>query len=651
METTKRTIILLLLALLTAGSTHSAEKQTAGSSDTRTASCLVKITCDPAILPLNLETLDYLLHSSGVGGRACREVLGIPPDQDYDLFTVEYVQSFSSDEFGGSGQSPGDSRKPPSPTIEGGMDEDEYAMMMDAEMTLPMMGQSGRYSRPGRTARSTRRIPSTGRAMTATSAGPEIERAYLFSLNVHLPEDVKPIAKEFMQILLAYLRESLHEAHNAYFSDIKDLLEEAESRRDRARSRLEEVFKQVKTVGSPPEIKQNPANAAVYERLEEIVDLSSLEASTSFADVLDLLKNSVDPPLQIQPNWRDLLENAEIEPTTPAGMDPLTDIKLRKALEILLDGISGDFAEVGYVVDEGVILIATPDSLPSNMVPGVYDIPALAYSPGSARELIETIQNTIDPKSWFELGDFGEATITPYPRQRPKKLAILQTHENHQKIWRFLQNIDIDIPSGSPSDIPREMLLGEKENLLAEKQNLEMELARAQGRIPAIDVQIIRIKKEIEEKVQNDQISRELRKILDLQIRHLESVKRLAESGRAQPGQVADAEEKVARANIELAKRRDQIGASAGSELLIQFTNELATMAIDMAEKKAMLEVVKKQLDQMQQQLTVGDMRDPQVSRIRMAAQALEIAERHVNKLNTRLVNLQRPMVSVLGEN
>ena len=655
METAKRMIFLLILVVLVISPVQSEEKQQENISNTRNASCLVKITCDPAILPLNLDTVDYLLHSSGVGGRACSEVLGISPDQDYDLFNVEYIQSFSSEEFGGASQSSGDSRKPPSPMIEEGMDEYEYAMMMEMEMEMEMgnsmMGRSVRSPRSRQPARSTRRTPPTGRAITSTFSGPEKGRTYLFSLNVHLPEDVKPMAKEFMQILLAYLRESLHEAHNVYYSDLKDLLKEAESRRDQARSRLEEVVKQIKAVGSPPEIEPNPAYTAVYERLEEIVDLSSLEASTSFADVLDLLKNSVAPPLQIQPNWRDLLENAEIEPTTPAGMDPLTGIKLRKALEILLDGVSSDFAEVSYIVDEGVILIATPDSLPNNMVPGVYDIPALAYSPGSASELIETIQNTIDPESWFELSDLGEATITPYPRQRPKKLAILQTHENHQKIWRFLQNIDIDIPTGSPSDIPQDMLLGEKDNLLAEKRNLEMELARARGRIPAIEVQIVRIKKEIEKKIQDDQISRELRKILDLQIRHLESVKKLAESGRAQAGQVADAEEKVARANIELAKRRDQIGASAGSEQLIQFTNELAKLAIDMAEAKAMLDVVKKQLDQTQQQLTVADMRDPQVSRIRMAAQALEIAERHVSELNNRLVNLQLPNVSVLGGN
>ena len=452
-----------------------------------------------------------------------------------------------------------------------------------------------------------------------------------------------------MKALVDNLRESLHEAHHAYSNDLEASLEDTESRRDRARSRLSDAMEQVKGVGPPPEIKQNPNDAAVNEQLEQIVDLSYLEASMSFDEVITVLEQSVDPPLQIQPNWKDLLEKAEVEQTTPAGVDPLSNIKLRKALEILLSSVSNDFSELGYVVDEGVIIISTIESLPNNMVPCVYEIPALAYSAGSAKELAKAIQNTIDPVSWFELGDAGKGTITPYPSQQPRKLAILQTYENHQKIWEFLQSITIDIPAGIPSDVPVEMLLSEKSDLLREKQNLEMELARVQGRMPAIEEQIKRIKMEIEEKVQVDQVSEELRNILALQVRYLEGAQKLVDSGTMSTSGLADAEEKLARARIELAKRSEQIGASAGTDQLTKFSNELAMLAIDIAENKAMLKIVSDQLNRTEQQLTAGDMSDPQISRIRMTAQALEIAERRINELNARLVNLQLPRVSVLG--
>jgi hypothetical protein len=658
MVTAKRIFFLLILAILVISPVQSEEKQTVPTSNTRTANCLVKITCDPAILPLNLETIDYMLRSSGVGGKARREVLGLSPDQDYNLFTVEYVPSSASNDLGGVGLPPRDSRSGRSSISQEGMDEYEYAMMMEAEMRkamsdkgIPMTEKtpSTGSSRGNRYSGGTRRTPSTGRTIAATPDIQETEKTCLFRLNVHLPEDAKPAAKEYMKALVNNLRVSLLEAHSAYSNNLKALLEDAESRRDNARTRLAEAMKQVKTVEPPPEIERSPADAAVYERLEQIIDLSDLTPSTSFAEVVDKLKNSVDPPLQIQPNWKGLLENAEIEPTTPAQMDPLTAVKLRKALEILLADVSSDFARLKYVVDDGVILIGTADSLSDKMVTRVYDIPALAYSPGSARELVEAIRNTVDPESWTESGGVGEGTIIPYPSQQPRKLAIFQTYENHQRIWKFLQSITIDIPLGTPPDISEKVLLDDRSSLFREKQNLEMELARLHGRMPAIEEQIRRIKDEIDEKVQDDQVSKELNKILNLQVMHLGAVQKLAESGRVQETEIADAEEKVARARIELAKRREQIGVSAGTDQLAKLNNELATLAIDMAEKNAMLKVINKQLDQTQQQLTAADVSDPQVSRIRMAAQALELAEHRVNELNARLVDLQIPIVSVLG--
>ena len=449
-----------------------------------------------------------------------------------------------------------------------------------------------------------------------------------------------------MDALVNNLRQSLTDAYRAYSKDLETLLREAESWRDHAQSQLAEAMEQVKAVGPAREIEQNPADVVVYEQLEQIVDLSMLSVEMPFAEVISELKNSVEPPLQMQPNWKDLLENADVEPMTPAGMDPLAGIKLRKALEILLAGVSGDFAELKYVVDEGVIQIATADALPNKMVPRVYEIPMLAHSAGNSKDLAEAIQQAIEPDSWFDMSEMGEGTIGIY---LGNKLVVLQNIDVHRKIKEFLRSITINVPAGIPVDIPVEVLFSEKNNLLREKQNLEMELARLQGRMPAIEEQIKQKKKEIDEKVEADLVSDELKKILTLQIAHLEAVKRLFEKGGAPGTEVVDAEEKLARAKIELARRREQIGASTGAEQLTKFSNELATLTVDLAEKRAMLEIIRNQLDQTEQQLTAATMFDPQASQIRLATQAFEIAERRVNELSTRAVNLQSPTVSMLG--
>ena len=321
----------------------------------------------------------------------------------------------------------------------------------------------------------------------------------------------------------------------------------------------------------------DPEDVAVYEQLEQTVDLSNLSASMSFDAVIQALEESVEPPLQIQPNWKDLLENAEIEQTTQAGMDPLTGVKLRKALEVLLAGVSSEFAIVDYVVDEGVIVIATDITLPQKMLTRVYDITDLVGEPANyggmqgmmmgrmmgqmsgggggmmgggmgggyggggmsggmggygggmgggmmggmgggmmgggmmggmggmgggygggmgsmggmsggygggmggmsggygggmggmgggygggmmgggmmgggmmgggqggymqAQSLVQLVQESINPDSWFDLSDTGDGTITPYPTQQPKKLAVYNTHEVHIEIEKLLTEL------------------------------------------------------------------------------------------------------------------------------------------------------------------------------------------------------------------
>jgi len=643
METTKRMTILLMAAVLATSPIQAAEQQKARLSETRTASCLVKVTCDPAILPLNLDTVNSLLRSSAVGGKAARQVLDVSPGQVQDLFTITYVQELTSQ------AAPRSSRGRSSVFEDGGMDEYEYAMMMEMEGQYGVeMGRS-RPARPTRSSRSrgssgpTQRTPRTPRTI-ATSAIPSDARTYLFSLHIQLPEEVRPAAKEFMNALVDNLRQALTDAHHASKQELQIKLDFAQSQRDHAQSQLAKAIGQTESTSPTPAI--NPANEAVYAQLEEIVDLSNLEPQTSFADVIEMLENSVSPPLQIQPNWKDLLEKAEVEPTTPAGMDPLNGVKVRKALEILLAGVSSEFAELNYVVDEGVILIATEDTLPDMMETRVYEIPALAYSAGAARELAKAIQENIDPESWYDLADIGEATISIY---LGRKLAILQTPENHQKIQQFLKSMTKDSPVGIPPEAPTDMLMSEKYDLLREKQDLEREIARLKARPPAIDEQIKRTTQDIREKINDDPIGNELNHILELQRQQLEAVKRLVDDGRSSAVELANAEEKLARTRIEIAQRRELLSRSAGGDQLVKFSNELATLTVDLAEKEAMLKVINDQLGQTEQQLMVATISDLQVTRIRQATQILEDADRRVNELNSRMADLQSPTVSVIG--
>jgi type II secretory pathway component GspD/PulD (secretin) len=223
-------------------------------------------------------------------------------------------------------------------------------------------------------------------------------------------------------------------------------------------------------------IGRSPADAAVYKQLDEIVDLTQLTPEMPFSEAIEVLKNSVAPPLRIFVNWRDLYDNADIDQTTPIHMDPISAIPLRKALGLLLEAVSGGFANINFIVEGGVITIATTESLPSEMETLVYDItdligrPADFYTPlggtitapavgeagteqlgeqeqitrdqiiteaaTRAANLVLLIQQTIQPLSWVEQG--GEGSVTVYEN---KKLIIYQTREVHNRIEKMFEEL------------------------------------------------------------------------------------------------------------------------------------------------------------------------------------------------------------------
>jgi len=112
---------------------------------------------------------------------------------------------------------------------------------------------------------------------------------------------------------------------------------------------------------------------------------SSFKPDMPFSEAIDILRNSTVPKLNIAVLWKDLEENADIYRETPIGMNGLSKVPLKTHLKILLMSVSGGVGKLGYVVDEGIIIIATRDSLPRKMVTRIYDITDLASEPANYR--------------------------------------------------------------------------------------------------------------------------------------------------------------------------------------------------------------------------------------------------------------------------
>jgi len=238
-------------------------------------------------------------------------------------------------------------------------------------------------------------------------------------------------------------------------------------------------------------IGQEPASASVEKQLDQVVNLPGLSPEMPLREAINLIKNSVSPPLNITVQWGDLYNNANIEQTAPINMDPLTNVPVRTALDLLLRSVSAGLARLGYVVQDGVVIVATTTQpVPTiNMPIRVYDVTVLLGRPadyyvssssgqgqggggqsqsgGSSggsgggyyqetfnetdtdldratlltdaqnrmTELINLIQDTIDTESWDVAGG---ASITAYGTN---KLVVRQTLKNHRDIEELLKNM------------------------------------------------------------------------------------------------------------------------------------------------------------------------------------------------------------------
>ncbi len=132
-------------------------------------------------------------------------------------------------------------------------------------------------------------------------------------------------------------------------------------------------------------VPNRSVNAMAYSQLAGTVDLSAINFHTPFSQAIEILQNSMHPSLNIVVLWRDLSENASVERDTPVCMEGLSGIQIRTALELLLRAVSSSTSQLGYIIEGGVIIIATRDSLPVKRVTRVYDISDLVAEPANYR--------------------------------------------------------------------------------------------------------------------------------------------------------------------------------------------------------------------------------------------------------------------------
>jgi hypothetical protein len=319
-------------SVVTAGQQQATQRK---PPETRSASCIVRIAVDPVIMPLDPATVQGLLYSSGVAGAAVRETLQ-RDSMDYPsekLIEMEWLNESSPR----SSQSSAWNEQE-------GYDADMMRQLQEiygGEYARQLFGQDSttreEQNRPaGRTSPSAVRSgPASGHGQSAT-----------IRLSVHLPDGVPPVADEFLRATISNLRSSLSHAYDVYIGNLDDQLSQARHQYNSY---------------ADFEAREGGTNEAarIREQLERVVDLSALTPEMPIAEAVSILRKSVDPPLNIVVLWNDLMDNLQVEPSTPINIDGMASVKLGTALDLLVKGLPSVNAKAMWRIKGDAIVIAT----------------------------------------------------------------------------------------------------------------------------------------------------------------------------------------------------------------------------------------------------------------------------------------------------
>lgn len=142
----------------------------------------------------------------------------------------------------------------------------------------------------------------------------------------------------FANRLAAYMGHTMEAYFEQTYESLHHRLDKLDDQKFEAAHRLKTLRAQ--TVNTP---KMSPARQVLQNQLDTIIDLGEFTPELPAAAAFDILRESVSPPLNLVVLWKDLFENAEIEPTTPIDMDGTPQVSLGTALDVLLKALGGGF--------------------------------------------------------------------------------------------------------------------------------------------------------------------------------------------------------------------------------------------------------------------------------------------------------------------
>ena len=577
---TRIRLILTVLVLFMAGSFAMAAEN---GSDTSRASCLLKITSDPAVMQLDEVIIEQLILSSGVAEQARVDILQLSQknaDGCYDILIVPLARqttpnvrptatarTSSSKRSGGlsMGMMPGGGMPvmPDSPENAGG------GFGGGSFGGSGGMGGMGGYGYSGGAAKP--RTPSRSTAMPAAFNADQ--QTLLFKLEVDLSNCGEPVAEEFLAALINNLEAVFDHAYRMRMEQLSQALEAAKEQQADALARINIA------------VGKTEDDLATEKQLETKVNLSKLTIDTSFKDAIDMIRKAVDPPLKLVVIWSDLSNNAFIHPDDPIGCsgDGMDDVPLRAGLERVLLAVSGGLVELTSSIKDGIITVATEDM-------------------------------GLNTRGFTNLGSGA----------------------------RLQKEVTI-------SGIALDTLYSMTQDLQKDEYSRKMELSRMEARSKAIEKQIPKLQKSLQEQIHNDPVSLSIERLIDELEQHLPTIKTSYKAGTTDANAIAQMQEKISRSRIELARRKEEIGAIGGGGRIKDFTTDLVKLEMEIEESKAMQLAIYEQLRQIEKQTAKAEAINLKAAQTRQGNLELERIQQRINMIESEIATTAAPSTTVLG--
>ena len=146
------------------------------------------------------------------------------------------------------------------------------------------------------------------------------------------------------------------------------------------------------------------------------------------------------------------------------------------------------------------------------------------------------------------------------------------------------------------ADITPNTITGALTNLEDEKQKLELDVMAKGARRDALEQQVARQSDQIQKRIDDDAIVKELMKVVEVREKEIDTIKKAVAQAVAPASEVSEAVAKAAEARAKLLSHKRDAAAEAGGAALEGFNRELMMLSVDLRELEVRLKFVESHL-------------------------------------------------------